>query len=488
MHGLRKFADGVLGESSPLFLSRLLSAGVTLWLPLVLVRLLTADAFGGYKQFFLVAQTALLIGQLGITQSLFYFLPRGRGGAYLVQAVLALSGLGLVLGVALFVSAPVLSQLLASPTLAQARLPLALCVWAMLASAPLEIALVAEQRVMAAAIAYGFSDALRALALTAVAALGDWQAMFWAATAVAWLRVGALGILLCRSVLATAMPAWTAWRAQLAFAIPFAGTGILSVTQRYFAQYAVSSSFDPATFAIFTVASFHLFGVDVIFNPIADVLTVRLSRALRDSAQLTPAAQTSDTLVQWHLAVRRLAMLLLPLTAGSIALGHLIVPLLFTNAYASAVPLFALVSLQIPLFVLPVESLLWAAGDSRYLFRIGLARSAFSVVGVLAGIHWLGLPGAILGSLVPDMFSRLALLARGQRILQVRASAVVDWRALLRIGLAAVVAAVLAGVASLLPLRAALQLGTGVLVYGMAYLGTLGLLQRRRSSVLRIVS
>src|SRR5262249_13543584 len=74
---LKKLARAALGQSSPLVLARLASAALTFGLPLALVRLLDPEAFGRYKQFFLAAQTVLLVGQLGLTQSLYYFLPRG---------------------------------------------------------------------------------------------------------------------------------------------------------------------------------------------------------------------------------------------------------------------------------------------------------------------------------------------------------------------------------------------------------------------------
>jgi len=66
--------------ASPLVVGRLASMAVTFTLPLALARLLDASAFGTYKQLFLVAQTVLLTCQFGLTQSLYYFLPREKEG------------------------------------------------------------------------------------------------------------------------------------------------------------------------------------------------------------------------------------------------------------------------------------------------------------------------------------------------------------------------------------------------------------------------
>src|SRR5437899_4396195 len=148
------------GRSGPLVLSRIVSAALTFGLPLVLVRLLDPHAFGTYKQFFLVGQTLLLVGQLGLTQSLYYFLPRGgaQRGAYVAQVVVLLAGIGALLGTGTWVAAPLLARWLASPELVGLRVPLAVYSAAMLAAAPLESALLSEGHLLKAAVAYGVPE------------------------------------------------------------------------------------------------------------------------------------------------------------------------------------------------------------------------------------------------------------------------------------------------------------------------------------------
>ncbi|TMA43294.1 MAG: hypothetical protein E6J82_07125, partial [Deltaproteobacteria bacterium] len=161
------------GRSGPLVLSRVASAALTFGLPLVLVRVLDPHSFGTYKQFFLVAQTLLLVGQLGLTQSLYYFLPRGAAqrGAYVAQVVALLAGLGALLGIAIWTLSPLLSRWLASPDLVGLRIPLAVYSAAMLAAAPLEATLVCEGHLRKAAFAYTASDVLRAAAIVLAAAV-----------------------------------------------------------------------------------------------------------------------------------------------------------------------------------------------------------------------------------------------------------------------------------------------------------------------------
>jgi O-antigen/teichoic acid export membrane protein len=101
-----------------------LGFAVTFAIPVVLARSLTPAAFGTYKQLFLIYATLYTVGQLGMAESLYYFLPAERRGAGPLLAnaalVLAASGaclLGLLLGaggdIARFMSNPELTDFLA---------------------------------------------------------------------------------------------------------------------------------------------------------------------------------------------------------------------------------------------------------------------------------------------------------------------------------------------------------------------------------------
>jgi O-antigen/teichoic acid export membrane protein len=451
---LRGFASRALGRSGPLVLSRLTSAALTFALPLVLVRLLSPDAFGVYKQFFLVAQTLLLTGQIGLTQSLYFFLPKGGAerGSYVTHTLIALGALGALVGVALYLAAPLLGHAL-DPQLLELRLPLALFAGAMLAAAPLEGALTSEGRIRSAALVYVVSDALRAAALGGL--IGGVLGLFWAAVIVGWLRVAAFFSLVARGTLPTAPPSRARLRAQLRFALPFAGATWLYVGQRYFAQYAVSAGFSASTFALFAVASFHLPVVDIVFTPISEVLMVELGRNFTRSA--------------WDDSVQKLASLLFPAACGALLFGPTVLPLLFTDKYAAAVPLFLLATIEIPLWILPVDALLRAAGDTRFLLVFNLGRIVVTAGCVVGGIKWFGLSGAIAGGITSEALARVGMLARGRRFLDVPMSEILDWSVLGKLALAALLACVPAGVIAQAPWPAGVRLTVGGLSYAAVY-------------------
>jgi O-antigen/teichoic acid export membrane protein len=478
---VRQFATGILGRASPLVGARLGSATVTFALPLVLVRVFSPAAFGTYKQFFLVAQTVLLLGQLGLTQSLAYFLPRGgdERGAFLAQALLGLSTMGALGGLALYGAAPTLALWLGDGELAGLRLPLALYAATMLTAAPLEAALTSEGRIGGAALAYLCSDAGRAGAMIAGALARGPRGLYFAAALVGLLRVGVLVTLVARRILPAARPCWSAARAQLGYCLPFAGAGWLHVGQRYFPQYAVSIFFPAASFALYAVASFHMPVVDIVFTPVNEVLIVELSRAFA-------ACDRRAALRAWDEATDRLATVLYPAAAGAWLLGRHILPILFTDNYGAAVPLFVVATFEILLWTVPCDGLLRAAGDTRFLFGFNAGRVALTAGCVLGGIRVAGLGGALAGAIFAESIARVGLIARARRFLGVPLSGMLDWTQLGRIAAAAALASVPAWMVRHFAAPSVGSLVAAVLVYGVSYLtlrARLGRAQERAPGV-----
>jgi O-antigen/teichoic acid export membrane protein len=456
----------VLGAGSPLVAGRLVSAALTFALPLMLARLLTPDEFGTYKQFFLIASTLQMTGQLGLTQSLLYFMPRGgkERGAYISQTFLSLAALGAVFGGAMWLGAPLVGRWLGDGTLASLRTPLAVYGGLMLCAASLESAIMSEGRIGKTAVAYVLTDGVRAFALVLGAKYGGPAGLFWAAAATSALRVGGLFAIVLARIVPFARPRAGLFKAQLAYALPFAGACYLYVAQRYFSQYAVSASFDAATFALFAVASFHMPMVDIVFTPLSDVMIVHIGKAQH-------GGQPRAAWAAWNDAVQRLSAILFPAAVCAWLFGPTLLPLLFTHKYDASVPLFMLATLEIPLWIWPLDALFRAAGDTRFLFAFYCARLVMTAALVIGGIHAFGLSGAIGGGIVSEALARVGMMARGRRFLGVTWARLVDWAALGRTTAAAAVACAPAYAMRMLVDHGIAGVLAGAVVYGAVYLG-----------------
>ncbi len=84
----------MLKPALTLMAGRTLGYAVFFVVPIILVRLFSQEQFGTYKQVFLLYGTILNLAQVGMSESLFYFIPGSseEAGRYVCNSILVLGG------------------------------------------------------------------------------------------------------------------------------------------------------------------------------------------------------------------------------------------------------------------------------------------------------------------------------------------------------------------------------------------------------------
>src|SRR4051812_6629109 len=471
---------GILKQAGPLMLGRGGATVLGFALPLILTRLLPQAEFGTYKQVWLVVTTACFMLQLGLSQSLYYFIPRqdGRKLAWLTQSSISLLITGTLAGAGLYAARFAVARQFGNPQLAEYGPQMALIAMLMIAAAPLEITLTAENRVRTAAWVIFLSDAVRVGASVVPLLLG-WglRGFFWA-----YVLHGAVRFALqCWFFFQRGKPEidWRLWREQLAYALPFGAAVLVDIPQRTFHQWAVGWSVDAAVFAIYAQGCFQVPIVNLLYSPISDVLQVRLAE---------PGGR-EQRLHLFHDANLRLAAVFFPFTAGMVAAASLFVPALFTHLYDPSVPIFRVAILMTPFAALPLDGVLRATGHTKYLFRIFFWRLVITVPAVLLGLKLFGMIGAISGHAAAESVIRVAMLNRVRRELDATWGEILPWRQLSVIGTASVVACVpavlISRVASEGP-RPFLALCAAGVAYCLVYLAAIAMVPGEGSPLTKV--
>ena len=412
-------------------LGRLGATVLSFALPLILTRLLPQSEFGTYKQVWLVITTGFFMLQLGIAQSLYYFVPRkdGREQAWLTQAISAMAVLGAVCAGIIYLGRFRIGAQFANPDIAAFGVPMALIALTMILTAPLEIALTAGGNVKAAAWIIFLSDAVR-VACSVVPLLMGWglHGFFWAYVVHGALRAVAVSVLLLRR----GAPDWDGklFRQQLAYALPFGAAILLDIPQKTFHQWAVGWSVDPAMFAIYAQGCFQLPIVNLLYSPISDVLQVRMAE---------PGSHEHHVHL-FHDANQRLAAVFFPFTAGMVAAGALFIPALFTHRYDASIPIFRIAILTTPFACLPLEGVLRALGKTRYLFNVFFWKLLVTVPSVLIGLKLFGMAGAIAGHGIAESCIRVTMLNRTRKELDATWAEILPWSQLGLLGATSLVA------------------------------------------------
>jgi O-antigen/teichoic acid export membrane protein len=396
--------SSLFGRAGPLIAARLVSAVITLVIPLVLARVMPIAEYGTYKQLFLLSFTAAHVLPLGMSQSLYYFVPRAespRPWFFQSLTFLALAG---ALGAALFwFGGPWIARALSNPALLDHRGELALYSALFVAAAPLEVSMTSRGRTRFAAVIYLVSDAARAVALALPAAIGlGLHAMMWAMIAFAALRtVAAWGLMLGGE----RGPLWDGrlLREQLAYSLPFGAAILVGIPQQYAHQFIVAHAVGPALFAIYAAGCFQLPFVELFYTPTSEVLMVQLG-------ELDRAGRREESAAAFRDAVDRLAMLLLPPIFFVAAVSPAFIVTAFGARFAEATPIFQVTLLAMPLGIWPLDAALRARDQTRHILRSYALKAIVTIPLAWYGVQRFGLVGAA-GSFVATEYLGRVFLA-----------------------------------------------------------------------------
>ncbi len=447
---------------------RVVAFTVTFFIPVMLVRIFDQAAFGTYKQAFLIYATLFGIAQLGMAESLFYFIPRApeKAGQYVANSMLALAGAGLACLALVGAAAPALARWFKNPELGANIVLVGLFLLLMLCSAVLEIAMISRKRYLWASISYGLSDLVRALLFILPAlALGSLRWLFLGGLAFAALRFGTTLLYVRREFGAELRPDAALLRQQLAYAVPFAMAVLVEIIQANYHYYAVSWRFDAVAFAIYSVGCLQIPLVDFVAGPAANVMMVRMSEEMHER-------RGDPVRGLWHDTTRKLALIFFPVFVLLLVSSREVIVFLFTENYLASVPVFMIWAFTVPFSVLQTDSVLRVFAQTRYLLVLYTVRLALTVGLLNAFVGAFYLQGAVLTTLVAVVVAKALALARIKRLMQVRFAQILPWRSLAAI----LGAALISGLPALLVRAELLHIQTlplllaTAMAYGATYL------------------
>jgi O-antigen/teichoic acid export membrane protein len=405
--------------------------------PLILVRIFDLETFGTYKQWFLLYITLLTITQIGMSESLLFFLPKadGMAGRYVMNSLLFLTAVGALAATILFLNAETIARWMNNPSLGPLIPLLAVYLLLMQASIGLETVMTARSNYRSAAVAYAVTDIARALFLIVpVLITPSLRSLLQGAVAFAALRLLYTVHYFWRTFGAGFRPDAGCFVRQLTYALPFALAVVASITQENLHQYAVSELFDAATFAVYSIGCLQVPFVDLVATTVSNVMMVGMTTAIHDGRE-------SQVIDLWHDAVRKLALVFFPLGVLLLIAARDLIVMLFTETYAGSVPIFTVGATAVFLAAMPIDGLLRVYARTNVLLIINLVRLVMLALCIYWAIQSLGLAGAMLVTVAALALGKVIGLGAAASFWRVGAGRLLPWRALSLIAFVALAAA-----------------------------------------------
>ena len=437
-------------------------------IPVVLARIFDRAEYGTYKQLFLVFATLYGLAQLGMAESLYYFVPsrsKEAAGRHVANALVTLGAAGVGCLALLYAMRTTVAAWLTNSQLADHLALVGVLLALMLVTALFEIVMIARKQHFAAAVTYAGSDVTRTLLFVLPAlGFGGVRGLLVGGVTFGVLRLAAMLAYLWREFGRELRVDLDIWRRQLAYALPFAMAVSVEVVLLNFHQYFVAARFDTATFAIYSVGCLQIPLIDLVMTSSVNVMMVQM-------AGHAAKGETRAAMALWHDTICKLAFIFFPLTVLLLVTAQQVIVALFTANYLASVPIFMIWTLTILPSAFAVDGVLRVYAQTRFLLVMNLVR----LVVVVALISWLltafGLRGAVLVTLLAMSIVKGMGVVRAAQLFNAPFAEALPWRRLGAIAGRSLVSAVPAYlILHTLTLPALAELACAGAAYGATYL------------------
>jgi O-antigen/teichoic acid export membrane protein len=378
-------------QSAWLMFAKVIAFGLGLLIPFLVVRVLTQEMVGVYRQTFQVITNAVAILPLGFSMSSFYFLNReveNRKAAILnILLVNFIVGGLACLGLYLFPS--ILGGIFQSTEMTRLAPMIGVAIWLWIFSSFLEVVTVANKEARVATVFIILSQLIK----TALMA----GAIVWFATIDAFIYAAIIQAVIQSVVLLAYLNARFPyfWRkfdfrffgAHASYTLPFGLTAILWTLQNDIHNYFVGYRFTEAEYAIYAYGCFQLPLIGILAESTAQVLLPRMNELqLRDDRR--------EMVLLTSRAMERLSFFYFPAYVFLIITAEAFITTLFTRNFEASVPIFMIYLTLLPFNIWVVDPIIRAYksfGRVLLLLRMGLLVAL--IISLYYGIHHFGLSG-----------------------------------------------------------------------------------------------
>ncbi len=419
MNETARSTSSLSNQSAWILFAKVVGFGLNTLFPLLIVRYLTQDNVGVYRQAFLVASNAVLVLPLGFSMSAYYFLNREpeKHPSTVFNILIFNFVMGGLAFFTLFFFPQILGHAFQSQEMTRLAPLIGVLIWLWIFSSFLETVALAMQQARLTAFFIVTAQLLKtALMTSAVLVYANVGSLIYAAIVLFVLQAVVLLVYLhgCFPYFWKTFDL-TFFRKQMAYALPFGLSVLLYVGQTDIHNYFVSHGFSAAEFAIYSQGCFQLPLIAMLYESVGAVMIPRMS-------QLQHEDKKREMLVMTVNATQKLAFFYFPIFIYLMIVGYEFVTTLFTKDYAASVPIFRVNLLALPLFSLVVDPLTRAFPDAgRWLLKLRVG-----IIVVLLGVFWFGIGrfglitmiSIVVGAI---LFEKIAAAWISGRMLEVRA-------------------------------------------------------------------
>lgn len=369
-------------QSAWLLFAKVIGFVFSFLLPLLVVRFLTQDNVGVYRQVFQVVATMVAILPLGVSMSAYYFLSRDatRRASAVFNILIFNFAVGGAAFLALFVYPQILGNIFQNDEMTRLAPKIGIVIWLWIFSSFLETVAIANQEARTATAFIILAQFTKALLMVgAVVLFGSVEAFVYAAIIQA-----ALQTLVLLVYLNSRFPRfWTSFeleffREQLVYALPFGFAGLLWTMQTDIHNYFVGYRFSAAEFAVYAFGCFQIPLIAMLSESVTSVLIPRMSKLQTENDKPEMIRLTVR-------AMQKLAFFYFPIYVFLMITAQTFVITLFTRNYAASIPIFMINLTLLPFLIWVLDPIV---RSYKELGRFLLILRVFIFIALIAALYF----------------------------------------------------------------------------------------------------
>jgi O-antigen/teichoic acid export membrane protein len=383
-------------QSAWLLTAKVIGFGLSFFLPLLIVRFLTQENVGLYRESFQVIMNAIVILPLGFSMSAYYYLAREteRRGLAIFNILLFNFVVGGLACLALAVYPQLIGNIFRSEELTLLAPKIGVVIWIWVFSTFLETVAIANQEARVATVFIVLAQLSKTLFMGA--------AVFFFATVEAFIYAamiqGVIQTLILMLYLTSRFPRfWNGFnlkffREQMFYAVPFGLTGILWILQNDIHNYFVGYKFSNAEFAIYAYGCFEVPLIAMLAESVTSVLIPRMNA-------LQLAGDKEEMIRLTARSMQKLAFFYFPIYVFLLITSKTFIITLFTQNYVQSVPIFVVNLTILPFSILITDAIVRSFKElGRVLLAIRVVLLLCLLTVLYFGLDSFGMQGMILAA------------------------------------------------------------------------------------------
>lgn len=428
----------LMSQASYLMLGETAAFVIKFFVPIILVRIFSQTDYGLYQQALLIFFTLMPMIPFGMNQSLYYFYSREKNKRGLLwQNFLFLFTFGLIALIIIITFRSELATVLNNPELTNLLILSAAHLFFMLCSSFLEVIMIVEGNSKLASIITTTSTLIRTGLILGFALITK---------DVSFILLGLLIFSIVRFtwILMYLMRKYNPsgrvislrlLKQQWVYSWPFGVSLFLGYARQFADKYIVSFFFTPAMFAVYAVGANNIPLLGTMFTSVNKVTLPIVSKLQKEDKK-------EDIIIIWHKSVRKLALVAIPVFVYTLIVAKEIIFTLFTDKYASAVPIFMVYIFLFPRDVFMHGLITRAYAATKYILKAGIFVFIFTMVMLFLMTKYFGIVGAAIANVSGLYMMTFLQVMKGKSLLRLSFRRLLPWKSILKATFLSVVAAV----------------------------------------------